>query len=573
MPDEGATRLGRRLADAVIFLLFLAVPMAASSRFWDQFTTVKWYVLSALAVAWLAVEVFLCGSRGWPGFVRRHRVACVLLLVLLLVSSLRAGFGWAAQPLLERSTFCVLVLCAFWYFSRSAQRTGPLEVGVMTAVTLVDVVGLLQIVRLAGGAAPDLLASLTASDHRSAFLGNVNIAGQFLGFSVLVLLSSGLERERPLARRVAAGALIATSLAYLYFLGCRSCLLALGGATIVFLVSQGRALVTYVLAAAIAVLAATVFLPVAPPGIRGAATTPLPGPGAAAAKWHTFGVRLALWRATLRMIHDRPLGVGSGNFVHAFIPYQQRDELLRDEKLLFASPHNEYLRALAEEGVVSCALLAVLLFRLLGGLRRSHVINGGRSRAGALLGSMIAFAAVESLLQFPFALASGCLMIAVMLGMALSCVETRPPGANSPERRPAPGMWMAGAAAAGAWMAIVLWRTSASEYLFVNERGSVEAQDQACRLNPRNVAACVDAAWLHARRGDGGIARGDLLAVLDRSPHYHPALKLLGEESLALGDREAGCRYLRIYDDLFGGNSSLHGRLEAECDDEGPLRP
>jgi hypothetical protein len=565
-PGEDARRLGGCLADAVVFLLFLAVPLAASSRFLDQFTTVKWYVLSGLALVWLTVEIFLCGSRGWPTFVRSHRIPCALLAALILLSTLRAGPGWAAPPLLERSTFCVLVLCAFWYFSRNARRTGPLEMSVMVAVALVDLVGLLQIVRRAGFGSPDPLASLTASDHRSAFFGNVNIAGQYLGFSVLVMLAASLERERPRATRIAASILIATTLGYLYFLGCRSCLLALSSATGVFLWRRGRAPAKYVLAAAAAVLGAAVLLPVAPEGMKGAATAPLPGPGAVDVKWHSLDVRLALGKATLQMIRDRPLGVGSGNFVHAFIPYQDRDDLLRDEKLLFSSPHDEYLRALAEEGVGACALLTVVLLRLLGALRRSPVIAGGRSREGALLGSMIVFTAVESALQFPFALATGCLMVTVMLGLAFSCLEPDPAaGAPRPRR---PGLWLAGAAAVGACMALVLCRVAASEYLFVNEKGIEGAQDRACRLNPRNVAACVDAAWLHARHGEGGIARAGLLEVLGRSPHYHPAIKLLGELSLVLGDRDAACRYLRRYDDLFAGSSSLHGRLVANCNAE-----
>jgi hypothetical protein len=296
--------------------------------------------------------------------------------------------------------------------------------------------------------------------------------------------------------------------------------------------------------------------------MRGAATAPLPGPGALDAKWHSLDVRLALWRATLQMIRDRPLGVGSGNFVHAFIPYQDRDDLLRDESLLFSSPHDEYLRVLAEEGVVACALITVLLLRVLGALRRSPVIAGGRSREGALLGAMIVFTAVESALQFPFALASGCLMVTAMLGLALSCLEPDP-GATVPPRPSGP--WRAAAAAVAAVMAVVLCRVAASEYLFVNGKGVEGAQDRACRLNPRNVAACVDAAWLHARRGEGGIARAGLLEVLDRSPHYPPAIKLLGELALVLGDRDAGCRYLRRYDELVAGRSSLHGRLMADC--------
>jgi hypothetical protein len=99
----------------------------------------------------------------------------------------------------------------------------------------------------------------------------------------------------------------------------------------------------------------------------------------------------------------------------------------------------------------------------------------------------------------------------------------------------------------------------------VNHNGEVAAQETACQLNPRNLPACVTAAWLRARAGDRRQAHALLVQVLQRAPYYHPAIRLLGEEAAANGDRDEGCLYLWIYDELFRERSSVHTRLGALC--------
>jgi hypothetical protein len=53
--------------------------------------------------------------------------------------------------------------------------------------------------------------------------------------------------------------------------------------------------------------------------------------------------------------------------------------------------------------------------------------------------------------------------------------------------------------------------------------------------------------------------------LLHRAPHYFPAIKLLGEDSMEEGDVRTGCFYLGLYDALFDGRSAFHDRLVAEC--------
>ena len=108
-------------------------------------------------------------------------------------------------------------------------------------------------------------------------------------------------------------------------------------------------------------------------------------------------------------------------------------------------------------------------------------------------------------------------------------------------------------------------RTAWSEYLFVNRAYDVSAQARACRLDPRNLPACVNAAWLEDADGDHAAARARLLAVLARSPHYGPPLKLLGEITLSSGETETACFYLWLYDGLYRGHSAVHTHLVSSC--------
>jgi hypothetical protein len=540
----------------------VAVPLCASPYFWDQFATVKWYVLEALAAAWFLTEVWRCGSCGWPAFVRERWPACLILGVLMLLGSLRSGVAWAGPPLLDRISFVLLSLAAYWYFRRNQGWTGAITLACGAATTLVVVVVLAQVL----GWQP--LSSLRAGDQRSAFFGNVNIAAQYLGFAVILLLAGPAEESRSRASEALREALATASLVCIYFLCCRSVLLALGGALIVLLATGRRSAASLARMLGAAAAAIVFLLYFGPLLGRRSALLHLLSPEVLAQKAGTAETRLAVWKGTAALIRDHPLGVGAGNFADAFIPYQLGLATIPGEAVLFRTPHNEYLRAFAEEGVLFGVIAAVLLVSLLRKLHTSPRIARWRSGPGALLGAGIIVLAVEAFLQFPLGTAFGCLMAAVLLGLALAALELAP--SSTEAAAPSRGLWRGlGTLIAGATF-VLLGRSVASELLFVNRRGDVAAQETACRLDPRNLPACVTAAWLRARAGDPGEARALLLRVLKSSPYYHPAIRLLGEEALASGDREGGCLYFWVYDQLFRERSAVHGRVAALCGDAPP---
>jgi hypothetical protein len=535
--------LRRASTHAFVVLAFLAVPLLASSRFADQFTSVKWYGLVLLGLAWCLAEVLR--GPAWPAFSRRAAGALAVLAALVVAGSLRHGAGWAQEPLLARAGFALVALASFGYFRRTDRDLVPLRAAVAVACAIVLLLGFVQL----AGFRP--LPGLTAGDQISSTFGNVNMAAQFVGLALVVLVSgigSGVRLSR-----TGLGALVllaAAGLAYLYLLGARSAPLALTAALVFLLaVDRKRKLLLGVAAGALVVALLRLL-----PGAEG----PVQSGGTSAHKRESVRVRLAVWSDTLHLVRDHPLGVGAGNFEQAFIPYALGGRTRPDESLVFRSPHNEYLRFLAEEGWVASAVLAALLIAFGLALHRSPIVDSWRSSPGRLIGSVAVFLAVEAFFQFPFEMAFPALTAATMLGLAGACLAATP---TAPRSR-AVGVI---AVLALASVAFPLVRVMRAELLWVGAKDDVRAQEEACRLDPRRVEACTQAAWLRIRSGDHETGRRHLVDVLDRAPHYFPAIKLLGEDSMEQGDVQTGCFYLGLYDALFDGRSALHDRLVAEC--------
>jgi O-antigen ligase len=554
-------RLGCRLAAALFVGAPFLVPLATAPWLVDPYVSIKWHLLALLAAGWLLVERFACGSRGLPGVVTALWPAWAALAASVVIGSLRNGVGWAVEPLTARATFVALALASFWYFRRTGLRLPTMRAGALASVSVVVAIGLLQFAGL------DLLSWLPGGDHRSATFGNVNLAAQFVGLALVVLLAvspAGARSRHLTAAGIATEAAAAASLAYLGLAGTRSVGLALAAAALVLLVVRRLTVARLLRCGAAAALLAVVVIPNAP-RFAGPPASSAPESKRASASW-----RLAVWSDTLALVRDHPEGVGAGNFEHGFIPYALAGRSKPGELVFFRSPHDDYLRLVAEEGVAAALLLLALLAALARELHRSPAVARWRSVPGALLASCGVFLVVEALFQFPFELAFPSLLTAVLLGLALACTEAPAEAESaSPARPPRDGLRRLGDAATVLLaLAIVagVVRTAGAERLVAVSRGAdVVALERACHLDPRRLEACVQAAWLRSRAGDHATARAELAALLGRSPWYFPAIKLLGEDLLAAGDRAAGCRHLRRYDAMFGGHSTGHERVLAFC--------
>jgi O-antigen ligase len=554
MEPAAPPRPGGDPANAIVLGVFLLIPLAVSPALAEPFTSPKWYLLEAAAVGWFVLERFRYGSHGWPTFLRRHGIVAVSFVALTVVQGLLFGRDWAVPPLLARASFLLIAVSSFWYFRRNRLGTTALETGFTIAAAAVITMGALQF----AGLWP--LACWPGGDPCSATFGNVNMVAQFVGLAVLVRLSRpGAARYAPAAGFVTE-ALVAGGLAYVYLAATRSVGLALGVAML-FLASVRRlppARFLRVAAGAVAL----VFLVLHPwTGDRGRARAEL-----RASKDQTVHMRLAVWSDTLDLIVDHPFGVRAGGFEHAFIPYALGGRSRPDERLVYRSPHNEYLRMLAEHGLIGAGLLATLLVVLLRDLHRSPLIARWRSDPGVLLGSCGAFLAVEAFFQFPFEMAVPSLLASVLLGLAWACVEPAP-GLTLPVTHPRSRTGRTGNVATvlvALALACGLGRIVAADYLSVIRRDA-RSLERACAWDGSRVRACLDAAWLYDRAGHHETARRLIDGVLARSPHFFPAIKLRGEVALAGGDLAGACRDLETYDAMFGGRSSVSALVRQKC--------
>ncbi len=542
--------LARRLgcSGAPLGFALLLVALAASPGFTDPFTSLKWYALEAVAAGWLLSERLLCRGRGLPSFVRRTWIGWVVLAVWVALGALRHGPAWAVAPLVARASFVALTVASYWFFRRTALGLGGLRGSVAAAAAVVVTLGLMQM----AGLRP--LPWLTGGDQRSATFGNVNMAAQFVGLAVVVLLS-GLPGLAKATHRHLAELLGGASLAYVFLAGTRSVGVALAAALAVLAVVRrlrGRPLARMGGLALVFVLLRLDSGPL--------------GPAAQASKGVSARLRLAVWSDTIDLVRDRPLGIGAGNFEHAFIPYALAGRSRPGEQLVFRSPHNDYLRLLAEEGIPGGLLLLSLLVLLVRELHRSPTIRAWRSDSGALLASSGAFLAVEAFFQFPFEMAVPAMLAAVLLGLAFAAVDASPQPEPRATRGPSPP-WPSNAVSIALAIAIVagLVRLATADVLSAAGREDLAALESGCSLDPRRVEACVQAAWLRSRAGDHLAAQSLLASVLQRSPYYFPAIKLMAEDLLSAGDREAGCRYARAYAALLGEASSLPPSVGEAC--------
>jgi hypothetical protein len=521
-------------------------------------------VLELLAIVWAAVEAARRQPPPASGFARGHAGPLVALAALTLFNGLRGGPAWGVEPLLARFAFVALAAGFYAYFRRSGNDTRAIEAALATSLALVTGVGLAQVLGVTRALALEPLFGLAAGDGRSATFGNANMAAQFVGFAAAFLVAAGAARSRRVTRwrGVARDMLIAAGLGYMVLLGGRSALVAVAAALATVATLGGAAGRRAVLRPVL--LAALLAVPAAAMATWSGTGTPrllegLDHPP----KAESLRIRIRLWQRSVEMIGDRPLGAGSGNYLHAFLPYQLRDDRLRSEAVVYSSPHSEPLRALAEEGLAWCALAGWLLARLVAAAARRARAGSGSAPA-LVLAAGTAFLAVESAFQFPFGMAAGALGAAALLGLAVSFVDGGGT-VSPPERRRAS---IARMAAVGSLVlaTVALGRLVASEYLAATAGPRGGLLRRACDLNPRHLRACLGAAWLEARGARRQRARVRLAGILDRSPYYHPAIKLLADESLARGDASAGCFHLWVYDALFAERSSQHERLVTRCE-------
>jgi O-antigen ligase len=135
----------------------------------------------------------------------------------------------------------------------------------------------------------------------------------------------------------------------------------------------------------------------------------------------SVGVRLAIWRNTLEMIKDYPLGVGLGNHKIVYPLYHRK--ILVDkqfsERIQLDNVHNDYLQFVAEVGLAGIIILlwlaaavGFLLYRNTSPLQPAPA----RWRTG-VIGMSLTGLAVNALVSFPMQMATAPFFLVVLFAL------------------------------------------------------------------------------------------------------------------------------------------------------------
>jgi O-antigen ligase len=129
--------------------------------------------------------------------------------------------------------------------------------------------------------------------------------------------------------------------------------------------------------------------------------------------------RVEVFRDTVRMIGEHPLGIGVGAYQDSFRRYQTTHNAL-----LFDHAHNDYLETAAEWGIPIAALFWAWVFVVFGRTVRALLVSRDPGERGVLLTSVGAMFSIlfHSLTDFNLQIPSNAMLFAVFLGVAVAVV-------------------------------------------------------------------------------------------------------------------------------------------------------
>jgi O-antigen ligase len=244
----------------------------------------------------------------------------------------------------------------------------------------------------------------------------------------------------------------------------------------------------------------------------------------------SLGIRMVMWKATGRMIRDRPLsGVGAGAWENAIPLYQADGAQLETDYYV----HNEFLQLVAEYGLVGWLFLLALMAYLLDAFRRTLMGRLPQAQAegpwrAVLLCSLLSLMVVSNV-GFPWRMAStGALFALCLAGLAASDARLglRPRWAAARIRwRPA----MSRAALPVVAMSIVL-ATYISQQAAQAEQKIVEATKIALSISASGDPR--DPRWGPTKDGMLALIR-EGIAI---NPHYRKITPMVADELARWGD-------------------------------------
>lgn len=536
----------RAPAYLLVFGMWL-VPIAVSSRLFDNYTVTKWVAVYGIAGLY---PVLLFASRGNPLFPKLRSLLPILLGCLFtFFFCLFINPSGYRSSVLDWICFAVLFLAAFRESLTSDRFASALIASMALSAFPVIVYGTLQFIGI------EPFPFLTQSAFPSSFFGYQNMTAEFMGMAVLSQVFFLYRPYPSKILKVGMILLLLLSLVYMIILGSRAAILAITLGMVPFLLGHWSRIKSLL---AMALLSfGLVFLAArlnAIPNTIDPFESHLQ-----TIKAQNTHIRWIRWRNTLCLIKANPWGIGPGRFEFGYLPYHGcvAPDPESNESMVVKSPHNGYLEATAENGILFFFALSLLILAILRNLflatrkyPERKVIHLGLS--------IFCFILTDALFAFPMENAYPFFATALILGLSFSFfVEGFTPQKASQGFR----------LALVALTAFILTGGSvflASSFLDSDPK-NYRVVSVLCEIFPENWRLCMMKSEIEMDNSRTKDAEKTLRSILKHWPHHFPAIRSLAFVYLAEGKIGQSCSALKEYDELFYAKSSLHSEREKIC--------
>lgn len=506
---------------------------------WMPFHDAKWLAFHFVAI--LGVASFLIGPTivTIPNIKEKKPLIFLGALLLLILAHLAwTQYSGPQFVLLNRISFFVVVGLAWSLFSQRALQWQDFYFPILALLLATSLYGLYQLAEIG-------FPKVVPFTEVGSTFGHTSQTAQSIGFLLIFLLSLQAPKDR--LNKIILSLVCAISISYFLLLRSRSTLIGMLLALIVYFILKRGEKIAWKRFGAVALLALALFV-----GIQ-------LGKGRSVEEVARFQIlqdkspmtlwRAEIWKQTLQMFKDNPLGVGTDRYRELFLPYYAKTNVM-SETVLVESPHNEFLRYLVEDGILlSLCYLAAFFFLFKSFFRKAN-------RSEKLLYLPIgAFLFVEMLVQMPLREPFPVFIFAIFIGYMLAVVY--------PDRKKLSKINK------GLLAILLILQVGLISTIFISKlyekSEEVEKTSLACNILPSNWKACLEASRVAATNGDLKQGRKFALMTLDRAPMNFLAYRFLSIIAAKDGSHLESCFYLWKYDYILQENSSLHTFLETKC--------
>lgn len=266
--------------------------------------------------------------------------------------------------------------------------------------------------------------------------------------------------------------------------------------------------------------------------------------------------RMDMWHNAIKISKDYPLGVGRTKFNFYQVLYQDHTQVNpASETLIERTPHNEFLKYLAEEGwsfIILCCAFVFFFLRHYWTSLAKHIQKDEKTR---FIFSICSLLLVEFFLQFPMELAFPHLMIAISVGFILAQLED-PHTINAPIFLTVPlfFIFLIGA--------VFLFIANLSNGPLHSTPYTIK---RGCQLAPLDWRVCNDYGFFLGRTKEHKKAIEHALKTLELRPYQFAAISQMGNSYFMLKNIPQACKVAWFYDRLFLHKSTLQKFIAKHC--------